>query len=79
MQPLTASPMLFLRESKISLIKIKVEVAAIEDCEQILEIEQNSISYNTLKIEDIKTALTDENYKTFKVLLNDEIGYWSEY
>ena len=52
---------------------IKVEVANIEDCEQILEIEQNSISYNTLKIEDIKTALTDENYKTFKVLLNDEI------
>ena len=58
---------------KFKRAEIKVEVANIEDCEQILEIEQNSISYNTLKIEDIKTALTDENYKTFKVLLNDEI------
>lgn len=59
---------------KFKRAEIKVEVAGVEDCEQILEIEQNSISYNALKVEDIKTALTDKNYKTFKVLLNDEIA-----
>ena len=59
---------------KFKRAEIKVEVANIEDCEQILEIEQNSISYNTLKVESIKIALTDKNYKTFKVLLNGEVA-----
>lgn len=59
---------------KFKRAEIKVETASIEDLEEILHIEQVSIQYNTLKEDDIKTALIDVNYKTFKVLLNNEIA-----
>ena len=59
---------------KFKRAEIKIEDANLEDKDTILEIEKASIKYNTLKEEDIKTALADKNYKTFKVLLNDEIA-----
>lgn len=53
---------------------IKVERAELIDKNDIFEIEKSSIKYNTLTKNDIETALCDKNYKTFKVLLNDEIA-----
>ena len=54
--------------------EILVEEASAQDCQEILEIEQSSISVNTLSKQDIETALCDKNYKTFKVLFNKEIA-----
>ena len=59
---------------KFKRAEIKVETANLDDLKDILQIEQASINYNTLKEEDVKTALTDANYKTFKVLLNEEVA-----
>lgn len=53
--------------------EIVVESAQVEDLLQILEIEKSSISVNTLTEQDVKLALTDENYKTLKVTFNKEI------
>jgi tRNA threonylcarbamoyl adenosine modification protein YeaZ len=45
--------------------EIKVESAVIEDCEEIANLENQSILNNPLSREDIQTALTGELYKTF--------------
>lgn len=52
---------------------IEINDANVKDLTSILEIEKESIVYNTLNDQDIQLALTDKNYKTFKVLLNDEV------
>lgn len=59
---------------KFKRAEIKVEIASVDDKNTILEMEKSSIKYNTLTENDIETALIDKNYKTFKVLLNDEIA-----
>lgn len=43
------------------------------DVEEILKIEQNSITYNTLTKQDVMLAVNDTNYKTFKICLNSEL------
>ncbi len=59
---------------KFKRAEIRVESASLEDKKDIVDIEKSSIKYNVLTENDIETAITDKNYKTFKVLLNDEIA-----
>ena len=59
---------------KFKRAEIKVETADFADKDAIIEIEKSSIKFNTLTEKDIETALTDTNYKTFKVLLNNDIA-----
>jgi len=54
--------------------EVVVQEAKVDDWKNILKIEQESITFNTLNEIDVKTALTDKNYKTFKVLLNEELA-----
>lgn len=54
--------------------EIKVEQAELSDEQEILNIECSTIACNVLTEKDINLALTDKNYKTFKVLLNNEIA-----
>ena len=52
---------------------VQIIEAESQDIQQILDIEKSSISVNTLTEQDVQTALTDKNYKTFKVEFNGEI------
>ena len=54
--------------------EVKIELAATEDFQHVKELENQSILNNSLKDEDIKTALLSKIYKTFKVSHNDEFA-----
>lgn len=59
---------------KFKKAEILVSPATNLDVEEILKIEQDSITYNTLTKQDIVTAVEDGNYKTFKICLNEELA-----
>lgn len=59
---------------KFKRAEIKIKQADIGDKNEIFAIEKSSIIYNTLTEGDIDVALSDNNYKVFKVLLNKEIA-----
>lgn len=59
---------------KFKKAEIIVETATSLDIDEILSIEQNSITYNTLTKQDVILAVSDKNYKTFKICLNDELA-----
>ena len=59
---------------KLKRAEISVEQAVIDNIDDILAIEQSSIDVNTLSKQDITLAITDVNYKTFKILFNQEIA-----
>ena len=52
---------------------VVVESASVEDLEKISLIEKDSINVNTLSKDEICRCLTNENYKTFKVVFNEEL------
>lgn len=54
--------------------EIKIDEATIQDLEEIQELEKQSILNNPLNEEDIKTALTNELYKTFKITHNNDFA-----
>ena len=58
---------------KFKRCKFLIDTATKDDLQEILQIEKNSILVNTLTENDILTALTDNNYKTFKMLANGEL------
>lgn len=59
---------------KFKKANIEVKPATGLDIDEILNIEQNSITYNTLTKQDVILAVEDKNYKTFKICLNDELA-----
>ena len=54
--------------------EVKIETASIADLEEILNLEQQSILNNPLSEENLTTALTNENYKSFKIVHNNEFA-----
>lgn len=53
--------------------EIKIEKAFEEDVDLILNLEKENILVNTLTKNDIVSALSNENYVTFKASFNDEV------
>lgn len=61
---------------KLKRSKVEIVLAEEQDAKDIYEIENNSISVNTMSYDDIMTGLTNKEYSTIKVVFNDEIvGY----
>lgn len=59
---------------KFKRAEIEIKEAVVADKNEIHEIEKSSILYNSLTEKDIELALIDSNYKTFKLLLNNELA-----
>ena len=54
--------------------EIKIDEATIQDLEEIQDLEKESILNNPLNENDIRSALTDELYKTFKITHNGDFA-----
>lgn len=58
---------------KFKRAKIEIQNANISDVNKILEIEQTAIKYNALTLQDIELSVSNKNYKTYKLLFDDEL------
>ena len=52
---------------------LTIDLATQDDIESIANLEKDSISVNTLTIEDIQDALNNPNYETIKAEFNSEL------
>lgn len=59
---------------KFKRAEVLVEEANEKDLAEICKIEESSINVNPLSKQDVLMGLTDENYKTFKLIFNGEIA-----
>lgn len=61
---------------KLKKAQISVETADLTDFEAIYDIEKNNISINALSEDNVKSALTDDNYVTLKAVIDNEtVGF----
>ena len=58
---------------KLKRSEVKIEMATKEDLNAIVELEKSNILVNTMSENQIENALNDENYITFKAVIDNEI------
>lgn len=59
---------------KLKRSEIKIEPACMDDLAEIVKLESENITVNTMSKEQIKIALNDENYTVFKAVIDDVIA-----
>ncbi len=57
---------------KLKRCEVKIKEATIHDLAEIVKLEQDNITVNTMSEEQIKTALNSENYAIFKAVVDNE-------
>lgn len=59
---------------KLKRSEVKIEIATIEDLEEIAQLEKDNILINTMSESQIEKSLKDENYIVLKTMVDDEIA-----